>query len=279
MIVLINSGSALDRFGRSPYLGRLVAPRDRTTPRPGERWAGDNDAFLAWDEARFLAMLDRLANIPGCLFIATPDVIGDARATLDRFDEWRPAVADRGFPVALVGQDGAEDLALPWGQFSALFVGGTTDWKLSAAVADLCAEAKARGKWLHIGRVNSQKRLRIAYDLGADSIDGTRWSRFSRSCFEQHMPYVNWLHDQGTLFAPNVRHDWGLIAELRREGLSVRAAVAEYARIAGEPISRQGIHHAWRRMDIEPADGSGAFDEPEEGAFDAAIAAAHDARS
>jgi len=200
MMVLINGGGALDRFGANRRVGRLVSPRSGNRIKPGERWAADNDAFLAWDKARFRRMLDRFEGIPGCLFVAAPDVVADARATLGRFAEWQPTLAARGFPVAMVAQDGAESLALPWGEVDALFVGGSTDWKLSAHAADLAGEAKARGKWIHVGRVNTRRRLRIAYDIGADSCDGTGWSRFPDLYLRKELPFLESLHQQLTLF-------------------------------------------------------------------------------
>ena len=36
--------------------------------------------------------------------------------------------------------------------------------------------AKRAGKWIHVGRVNSERRIRWAASLGADSIDGTGWA-------------------------------------------------------------------------------------------------------
>lgn len=200
MIILINGGGALDRFGPSEFTGRLVSPRCGNLVYPGERWAADNDAFLAWDEGRFVRMLGRIEDVPGCLFVAAPDVVGDAKATLDRFGDWRWEIVGRGLPVALVGQDGAEDEDIPWDAFDAWFVGGSTAWKLSAASADLIAEAARRGKWTHLGRVNSRRRLRIAYDLGCDSVDGTGWSMFPDTYMRRHMPFVRELHRQGTWF-------------------------------------------------------------------------------
>lgn len=201
MIVLINGGGELDRFGRSDLAGRLISPRSGNLVRHGERWAGDNDAFLAWDEDRFVQMLLRMEGVPGCLFVAAPDVVGDMQATLCRFDDWRPEVVGRGFPVALVGQDGAEDRDVPWDAFDAWFVGGSTRWKLSAASCDLVSEANRRGKWTHIGRVNSQRRMRIAHDFGCDSFDGTGWSKFPDHYMKRDLPYLRRVNRRArTLF-------------------------------------------------------------------------------
>ena len=40
------------------------------------------------------------------------------------------------------------------------------------------AEAKRRRKWVHMGRVNSERRIRYAASIGCDSIDGTKWVRW-----------------------------------------------------------------------------------------------------
>ena len=71
-----------------------------------------------------------------------------------------------------IAQDGATK-DLPWGDFDCLFIGGTTNWKLSQSAGDLIAEAKKNHKWVHVGRVNSYRRLNLVSILGADSCDGT----------------------------------------------------------------------------------------------------------
>ncbi len=63
--------------------------------------------------------------------------------------------------------------AAPWDDFDALFVGGSTEWKLSGSARELVREARARGKSTHMGRVNSLRRLRYAESIGCDSADGT----------------------------------------------------------------------------------------------------------
>ena len=140
--------------------------------RPGSVWAADNGQFSGrTTPADFLAWLARTRR-DGCLFAAAPDVVANAVATLDlyRWYAWR--IKALGFPVALVAQDGLESLRWP-PEYDALFVGGSTDWKLSPA-ADWCIRrAKAAGKWVHVGRVNSAKRIRHFQLVGVDSVDGT----------------------------------------------------------------------------------------------------------
>jgi hypothetical protein len=84
-----------------------------------------------------------------------------------------PELRRRGYRAALVAQDGLEQLPVPWDAFDALFVGGTTAWKLSEAAYGLAAEARRRGKCTHLGRVNAWPRLRMAAVSGYDSADGT----------------------------------------------------------------------------------------------------------
>lgn len=108
-----------------------------------------------------------------CLGATALDVVGDARATLERSLPVVPLIRALGYAAALVAQDGLEELVVPWDSFDVLFVGGTTEWKLSAAARELVAESKRRGKWVHMGRVNSAQRLLYAQRIGCDSVDGT----------------------------------------------------------------------------------------------------------
>ncbi len=128
-------------------------------------------------------MLDALVGAPGrCLFVTVPDVVADADATAQLFEVWWRALARRGLPAALVAQDGVEHLgcwlSLVWPRIDALFIGGSTEWKLGSAAEALVAEAKRRGKWAHMGRVNSARRIRYAASIGCDSVDGTKWVRW-----------------------------------------------------------------------------------------------------
>jgi hypothetical protein len=128
-------------------------------------------------------MLDRLHHVGGrCLFVTVPDVVGDALATARQFERWWTAPARRGLPVALVAQDGLQDmgrwLSTAWPRIYALFIGGSTAWKLGPAARALVREAKSRALWIHMGRVNSLKRIAYAAEIGCDSIDGTGWMRW-----------------------------------------------------------------------------------------------------
>jgi hypothetical protein len=172
-----------------PRLGRLITPRHTSsvamTAAAGIPWAADNDCFQGLDVTAFLAMLNRIQGLPGCLFVSVPDVVADAHATAVSFEKWAPAVERRGLPVALVLQDGLETpamrawLARTWHRLDAVFVGGSTEWKLGPIAKEFANEAKRRDKWVHWGRVNTRLRIhRIIAGGAADSYDGTKWARW-----------------------------------------------------------------------------------------------------
>jgi hypothetical protein len=140
------------------------------------QFAADNGAFGVFNEKKFMLLLGRLHPYAArCLFVAAPDVVGDAAATLTNYQVWGPRIRGEGFKSAFVAQDGQ---TTDFPDCDALFIGGTTDWKLGADVPPLIDEAKRRGLWVHMGRVNSNRRISYAASLGVDSIDGSGYSRF-----------------------------------------------------------------------------------------------------
>jgi hypothetical protein len=54
--------------------------------------------------------------------------------------------------------------------------------KLGPEVEAIVAEARARNVWVHMGRVNSLRRLAYAASIGCDSVDGTQWGSMESSC-------------------------------------------------------------------------------------------------
>lgn len=157
-------------------IGYIDTPAQGNKRPAGVTWCADNGCFgksYPGDE-KWLAWLETNAHAAAdCLFATAPDVVGDAAATLARSAPFLPLIRELGYPAALVAQDGLENLPVPWDSFDVLFIGGTTQWKLSAAVRGLVKQAKERGKWVHCGRVNSSKRFRLMAAIGCDSADGT----------------------------------------------------------------------------------------------------------
>ena len=138
-----------------PNLGRLVQPRHyarvRDTAERGVPWAADNDAFNGGvDAAKFLTMLEAISSMPGCRFVAVPDVVADATATLREFERWLPCLLDYDLPLAFVLQDGIAAPAIPWDLIEAVFIGGSDSFKLGEQARQIVAEAQDRGKWIHM---------------------------------------------------------------------------------------------------------------------------------
>lgn len=207
MIVLVSGATATHRrYWDNPAFGHLVMPRSgnsiRSTCESGKPWAADNDAFGGWTpekETAFSRMLGRICldgDKSTCKFIAAPDVVGDSATTLERFKRWEPIIRSTGFPVGFVAQDGLETFACPWNDMDALFIGGTTEFKLSKRADALIAEAKDGGLWVHVGRVNSAKRIKHFYEIGVDSIDGRSFSAWPDLYFAKFLVWMNRLNTQ-----------------------------------------------------------------------------------
>ena len=169
-----------------PLLGIMYTPDIGNVLPDGFTWAADNACFNngeSFSLDRFLAWLQSLSEMDKCLFAVAPDVVGDAIATICRSLPVLPLIREMGYKAAFVAQDGIEALSIPWDEFDAWFIGGSTEWKLSEASHILAVEAQANGKWVHMGRVNSMKRYNRAWEWGCDSVDGT---------FLKFGPSVNW---------------------------------------------------------------------------------------
>ena len=157
-------------------IGQIVTPVAGNRLETGRVWCADNAAFTGGypgDDA-YLRWLGARAHLAAdCRFAVAPDVPFDAAATLALSAPMLPRIRALGYPVALCAQDGLEHLDVPWDDFDVLFIAGSTEWKVSAAASVLVMQAKERGKWVHMGRVNSRKRLLLAQRMGCDSADGT----------------------------------------------------------------------------------------------------------
>lgn len=157
-------------------IGQLCTPAEGRSPTHARIWAADNGCYGRGypGDTTWLAWLHRhRPHAARCLWAAAPDILGDAAATLERSLPHLPVIRSLGYPAALVAQDGLEQLAVPWQSFDVLFLGGTTAWKLGPAAAQLTQQARARGKNVHMGRVNSARRFSYAHTLGCQSADGT----------------------------------------------------------------------------------------------------------
>lgn len=176
-------------------LGCITTPRQGNLVFPGE-WdvIADNGCFGGrWNERQWM---EWILGVPRSVrFVVAPDVVDlTGRPTHDEtLALWRrygPLLDRHGFTPAFVCQPGATPRNVP--DAPVLFLGGTTEWKLGAAAWRLAAAGKADGRWVHMGRVNSRRRMGAARAMGCDSCDGT----FLTFAPDRNLPaLMSWLAD------------------------------------------------------------------------------------
>lgn len=164
-----------------PALGLMAQPRSAVFNRIQHYRAGyayDNGAFGDFTSGREFSVdawkrgLERTVA-HRALFCVVPDVVGDHEGTVRLWAEHNQAVRDVGQAPAFVLQNGCEDFSQVPDGVRAVFIGGDDIYKLSAATARVCWQAKELGVWVHMGRVNSRTRFLRAWAMGCDSVDGT----------------------------------------------------------------------------------------------------------
>lgn len=169
-------GSDVIAHMQAGTIGYIDTPAQGNKRPDGVQWCADNGAFSdKFDEHKWWRFLVSNAHrADSCAFAVAPDVVADAAATLERSRPWLAKIRALGYPAAFVAQDGFENLTdVPWDELDCLFIGGSTEWKLGHHARAAVREAKARGKWVHMGRVNSERRWKYADAIGCDSVDGT----------------------------------------------------------------------------------------------------------
>lgn len=134
----------------------------------------DNGCFKRFDRKAWLRLLGE-ARKSEPKFVCLPDIVGDARRTIELAGHFYDIT--EGLPRALVLQDGIGAFDIDWDRFEAVFVGGSDGFKVSNEAMSACKTAKILGKWVHIGRVNTAERVKYWLDV-ADSIDGSGISKY-----------------------------------------------------------------------------------------------------
>lgn len=191
-MILLVSGATVSggRYLEHPRFGRLKTPANGNSVQSilesGVFWACDNDCYKQLSRKKYIRMLRVVSRQPRLLWVAAPDVVADADATLLRFKLWRPTLEYYELPIAFVAQDGQEDRPVPWSAIRCLFIGGSTTWKEGPHAARLIREAHDRSKWVHVGRVNTLRRYWWLSSLPVDSIDGTAFSKWPDK-------YIPWM--------------------------------------------------------------------------------------
>lgn len=149
-------------------------------------YAMDNGAWTAFqqgipfDGGAFMRAVDKVGE--NADWIVIPDIVAGGIRSLEFSLSWMDKL--RGLPARLLlaVQDGMnpDDVREYLSPAVGIFIGGTTEWKESTA--DQWGRlARRRNCYLHVGRVNSQRRISICAAAGANSFDGTSASRYAMS--------------------------------------------------------------------------------------------------
>lgn len=170
------------------------------TPTWGWRYGLDNGAWgafragRAFDADAFWRVLERwgntfdpraararrhAGNVQRPDWIVVPDIVAGGLASLDLSLWWLPYVRQYGHPLIAV-QDGMlpEHVEEYIGPRCGLFLGGSTEWKWRT-LPMWGAMARLYRAHLHVGRVNSERGIRLCAAVGAASCDGTSPTRFA----------------------------------------------------------------------------------------------------
>jgi hypothetical protein len=145
----------------------------------------DNGAYTAFPARTFHRMAADALQDEQCLYIVMPDIVGDHIGTVNCFFHWMERLGIPDGPVqdklAFVAQNGCTVETLDdavWDRIGCLFIGGDDEFKEGHEAFRLIEEAKIRNKWVHIGRVNTSRKIIYFHGLG-DSFDGSGIARFT----------------------------------------------------------------------------------------------------
>lgn len=149
-----------------------------------DRYALDNGAWPAFQAGRrldlqlFCRALDRLGEEAD--FVVAPDIVLGGQESLALSRAWLPYVLDRTSRVLVAVQNGMTPAHLRdvVNDRVGVFVGGDTAWK-EASLPEWGGLKRITGCYLHVGRVNSARRIRLCALAGSDSFDGSSASRFA----------------------------------------------------------------------------------------------------
>lgn len=151
----------------------------------GFQYGLDNGAWSAhqagtvFDSDQFERALVAVGR--GADWIVLPDIVMGGLPSLALSLEWL-SLCRKMAPVLVPVQNGMTRLDVEpiLADDVGIFVGGDTEWKEST-LPTWGRLARDVGCHLHVGRVNTRRRIRLCKLSGVDSIDGTSVTRFAKN--------------------------------------------------------------------------------------------------
>lgn len=137
----------------------------------GVPWLLDNGVFTKkYNEKNWINQMNRYKPFADtCVGIAVPDVLYNSKETLSFYKRYSSTIP-LCYKRLIVTQDGMLVTEIPWQDIDGIFVGGSNQHKLNDCFG-IVSFAHKHKKHVHVGRVNSLKRMRRVWF--ADTVDGT----------------------------------------------------------------------------------------------------------
>lgn len=193
MRMLVSTSAAFEFTEQYPqWFGWLCRPKKNPLSNYQEKaythlpFYADNDAFNNFSAEKYCIMLDRLKQIQIC-WVTAPDKVANAQETTKMFHYWIDKIHP--LPVAYVLQDGVTQDMIPFDTISAVFLGGSTEFKLSPYAMNLLHYARSMNKLVHVGRVNSVKRIKLFHEV-MHTFDGSGFARFAKRDIPKYIKYM-----------------------------------------------------------------------------------------
>jgi len=161
----------------------LLSPAGSLNPK-GRPYALDNGAWTAhqqgteFDSDAFMHAVDKVGE--KAEWIVLPDIVMGGQRSLDLSLSWLEKLAGLPARLLIAVQNGMtlDDVRNHLNPMVGIFVGGDSAWK-EETTPMWGSLARRRNCYLHVGRVNSQRRIAICAAAGADSFDGTSVTRYA----------------------------------------------------------------------------------------------------
>jgi hypothetical protein len=185
---------------------RLILSPASVLRTEGMGYGLDNGAWScfqqgkSFDDRAFMRAVEKVGE--NADWIVLPDIVLGGKRSLDLSLAWMERLRGLPTPLLIAVQNDVhpDDVRSFLSPSVGIFIGGDTAWKETTAV-EWGKLARRRNCYLHMGRVNSARRIAICAAAGANSYDGSSASRFACT-----VPQLDKATRQPDLFAAS--HEW-----------------------------------------------------------------------